>query len=248
MLEAVLLLKEMFSRGVIPRNSTLDPFAGSPAVGSGVSDWAFARHWYSTFVDVLTAHESGKFVWPQKGDQSDRVALNLRSMPVTSRYLGFVEAEARRTGESIRAKTRIACWGEWHLGALRASENHALAVELVNNLMSSQKVSERALKCAALPTVEEFYRLYENVGCFRFPERSDIILPRITFGQIREDYLRVARSRSDVFDYRHCMRSLHGLIEQIHHSPKIEVNVLGELLLKVMSDINGLRDRELLLH
>jgi hypothetical protein len=209
-------LNFLFRENIVPRNSTLEPVqmashfpetatkeqAGSP-------DWLFARHWHSTFIDILTKRkrttsgEPSQFVWEATG-----IALDICEIPISlAQYL--------RDPNSPHAS----CWGEWHFGILAGSENEALGLDLINNLMSSQKICERAFSCANLPTVEEFYNLYGDNHCFNLPERWSLQLPTITFQQMRERFFKHARFRSQTFDYRHSMRGLYAILQLIQTSP-----------------------------
>jgi hypothetical protein len=151
-------------------------------------------------------------------------------------------------------KSGISCWGDWHLAVLQGSENTKLAEGVLNNLMNSAKISNRALRGAALPTVAEFYKIYEKTPCVLLPERSgshqpnDIELPKKTYGALRNEIFSCAKSRSTIFDYRHCMLEFHGFIKQLLHKPEMKREEIGEELLKVFKRIRKLRDRELLLH
>lgn len=231
--EAFWIFRKMRGSDIIPRNPTLEvkDFAekyGLKKDGPQESpDWLFARHWHSTLVDLLTARdESGKqFIWqlPTKD-----MELDIAPIPITlSKYITSPKDH----------KSHHSCWGEWYFACLKGSENTALAIDLINNLMSSRKVCERAFSCAALPTVETFYDMYGEVECFNIPERSDIKLPKITFKELRDMLFKSARSRTEVFDYRHCIRYLHSVMEQVHDSPQISVEILGQRLVEALEKI-----------
>jgi hypothetical protein len=222
LLHAFWLLDLMFREDIVPRDSMLEPvqmaarFPGPLIQGqAGSRDWLFARHWHSTFVDTLTKEkdtptgERTQFVWEPTG-----IALEICEIPISL-------AQYFRDPETPHA----CCWGEWHLGILAGSENVTLGVNVINNLMSSQKICERAFSCAALPTVEEFYNLYGENRCFNLPERWNLQLPTITFQQMRDRFFRSARFRSQVFDYRHCMRKLYAILQLIHTSPESVVRI-----------------------
>jgi hypothetical protein len=247
--QALCLFQEMFQKSVIPHASTLDPesfgkrYSRKPGAAEATDsaprrDWAFARHWYSTFVDVLVARTQDSHHWEHEG-----AALEMRPMPWS--VLTPAAARQDKHGQPLPG---VSSWGEWHLAVLQGTENEKLAVDLINNLMSSQKISERALRCAGLPTVEEFYKIYRDTPAFRFPDRSGSIdLPKDTFQALRETLFRCARSRTTIFDYRHCMREIHGLIEYLHNTPQTDADTLGELVVETLARIRALRDRELLL-
>ena len=239
------LLDLMFREAVIPRNSTLeveqmaDRFPGPRAQArKPLRDWLFARHWYSTFVEILTKEETcprrerTQFVWRPSG-----IAMDISPIPITlSEYLRD-PAEYWRNPDTKHAS----CWGEWHLGILAGSENEALGLDLINNLMSSQKICERAFSCAALPTVEEFYRLYGDNRCFNLPDRWDLHLPTITFQQMRDRLFRNGRFRSQAFDYRHCMRKLYAILQLVHTSPESSRMDLRQRVAGALGNESGIR-------
>jgi hypothetical protein len=227
------LLHLAVQRGVIPQYSTVEAqtfgrlYSHDEAGSGSRKQWAFARHWHSTFVDILTAQNSGDYAWKPG-------VVDLAIIPIPTSAWGGVPGA-------------VSCWGDWHLTVLQGSENDALAVELINNLMSSHKISDRALRGAALPTVEAFYEKYGNRPCMRL-SRPGITMPRMTYAQLRAEVFSVAKARSEVFDYRHCMRELHGLLEFIISTPEASAEELGKILVATLQSIQRLRDRELLLH
>ncbi|MCP5524082.1 MAG: hypothetical protein H7A46_21300 [Verrucomicrobiales bacterium] len=241
--QALLLLRLLLEQGIVPKHSTLEASAfgrrfsaardGRP---EGGREWAFARHWYSTFVDVLTAKIDGSYAW-----QPGSADLEIAPLPCSLQH--YLQTEDKR-----RATLGVSCWGEWHFTVLRGTENEALAIEFLNNLMSSQKITERALRCAALPTVNAFYEIYKDSACLSLPERADLSLPRMTYGELRQRIFRRARSRADLFDYRHCMRELHGLLERLLNTPDTPASGVGQELIATLGRIKQFEDRELLLH
>lgn len=206
--EASCLLRRLFC-SVTPRHASLDPNyvrnKYAPTVTKPTpSKWVFGRFWYSTLVDLLTRREAadkdddalqnGDFVWKE-----DAAQLEIMPLPVSlSNYIA--QRESGKTHEQVRHES---CWGEWHFGILRGSENEALGVDLINYLMSSHKICERAFACASLPTVERFYELYGKTRCFDVAGRSNEQLPTISFAEIKSKFLESARARSEIFDYRH---------------------------------------------
>ena len=247
--EAFWIFRTMRQKQIIPRNSTLEAVdfakqygkrSDDESEGSESPDWLFARHWHSTFVDILTAtDQDGDFLWePLK----DGVQLEVTPIPVSlSKYIV--------TPEAARDKIHSSCWGEWYLALLRGSENQALATDLINNLMSSRRICERAFSCAALPTVELFYEteMYGGIGCFNIPERRDIGLPEMTFAELRKRLFMSAGTRTRIFDYRHCMRYLHAILEHVHDFPALGPEGMGEEILKALEKIEGLGKTEILL-
>jgi hypothetical protein len=225
---AMWLFREMHKTKVVPANSTLEAIHFGEEYGSekeeetGVS-WLFARHWHSTLVDVLTAKREGKgkgkngFAW-----EPNKTRLEVAPIPVAlSKYM---------TNPGLKPEDfHASCWGEWYLAFLRGSENEALAVNLINNLMTSRRVRDRAFSCAGLPTVDKFYETYGNIRCFNIPERPDIELPAITFNGVRKRFFR-ARTRIQIFDYRHCMPGFHSMLEQLHDFPDTTDDELTKLI------------------
>ncbi len=237
------LLCVMFERRIIEENSTVhvEDFAKRfPPTQDGPrkerADWLFARHWYSTLVDNLTARhkETKQYLWQPE-------SLKIKIMPLPYHLGSAIEQGKERLDP-------VACWGEWHLAVLAGSENEALAVELVNNLMSSRRICERASSCAALPTVEEFYTRYGDEPCLRLPERSDIKLPQTTYNEMRKNIFRHAKSRNQIFDYHHCMRELHAVLSRIQKSPSEAKEKLGELVKEAMKRIERHQFHEMMLH
>ncbi len=111
--------------------------------------------------------------------------------------------------------THHSCWGEWGFGLLAGSENDLLAYDVINNLMSTKKVIERAFDGACLPTVEDFYKMYGQSKCFDVPERGEIEMPVLTYEKLREKYFKDARSRLSIYDYGHFSKLLHARLEII---------------------------------
>ena len=232
---------------VVPRNSTLEAFEFAKRYSQDSvndekgprPDWLFARHWHSTFVDILTARvpPQDEPAWtPPEGTE-----LEVARIPVAlSKYLSSPNAKP----EDLHAS----CWGEWYLAFLKGSENETLGVDLINNLKSSRKVCERAFSCAALPTVEEFYSFYGDIECFNIPKRRDVSLPKTTFSEVREYFFRTAKTRTQVFDYRHCMRHLHAILEMVHDFPeRMTAQRLGQEVFAAVDRIEDLGMRGILL-
>ena len=239
--EAFWIYRQMRLAAVVPRNSTLEAFEFGQRYSQGCRpDWLFARHWHSTFVDILSAKRPS----PQDGPAwtpPEGTALEVARIPVAlSRYLSSPHAKP----EDLHAS----CWGEWYLAFLKGSENETLGVDLINNLKSSRKVCERAFSCAALPTVEEFYSFYGDIECFNIPKRRDVSLPKITFSEVREYFFRTAKTRTEVFDYRHCMRHLHAILEMVHDFPeRMSAQRLGQEVVAAVARIEELGTRGILL-
>ncbi|MCB9501650.1 MAG: hypothetical protein H6696_06900 [Deferribacteres bacterium] len=256
---AFYLLSLMFQYEIIPVNSSVDAmeFSSSysyPKEGGnkGKLNWIFARHWYSTFTEILSSTKTlagnsldagSKFLW-----QHDGVILDIMPIPVSfSNYLKY--------GDDV---WHISCWGDWHLAILHGTENLELGCDLINNIMSSDRVCERASANAAVPTLDLFYDQYGDTCCFNHPERKDIKLPETTYNQLRTDYFKHAKSRSQIYDYHHCMREFHAVLEFIHFAerfPKpnkdttLDPNFQKELFAKLntaLDNIEGFGNRHFL--
>ncbi len=240
LLRAMHIFAGIFKFTGTERDQTIDPsqFHSGPGGLSDYGDWLFGRYWYSTLVDALTATRSTtraapfgapsgagdagqrEFVW-QPTVESERVDVEILRMP-------------RGRGDFVQ---HYACWGDWSFGLLHGSENVALACDLISNLMGALKVTERGLRGACLPTVSQFYWRYRDEPCVPATIRTDIVLPRMTFGEIGSAYLgtpagargRKSRDgagakgdktddmalgsgifRQSIFDYRHCAREIFG--------------------------------------
>ena len=207
LLRVFLLLSILFQKKIIPLNSTVIADAFNVKKTSGDSreqDWVFARHWYSTFIEILTDKkvDGGKheFLWNAKD-------IDLDIMPIPVSFSNYMNADSK--------PKHISCWGDWHLCVINGSENTQLGIDLINNIMSSERICERAAANVALPTAQVFYDLYGDRKCFNIPERPDIKISNVTYSDLRSDFFENARSRSQIFDYHHCMREFHSLIEYV---------------------------------
>jgi hypothetical protein len=129
------------------------------------------------------------------------------------------------------------------MALMKGSENVALAVDLINNVMSSQRICDRAFSGAAVPTVEDFYKIYGDIPCLNFPERPTKLLPETTFADLREMFFKNARSRSQIFDYRLCMRELHSILEYIHAFPARSATDMGTRIDEALNKIRELSGR-----
>jgi hypothetical protein len=226
--QAFFLIREMFRLKVIERYSTVEPKQFAERFKDNPNGWLFARHWYSTLVDVLTAQDqpsetvtsnsgplnlSQKIKPPWSWQPAPEVVWSIQPLPYTQ-FAAYHEKKPMRP---------VSCWGEWHLAVLNGTENRTLAIELINHLMGSDAICDRAACCAAIPTVQEFYVRYHDVPCLRLPERGDIVIPTLTYQELRDCIFDVARSRRTIFDYRHCMRELHSVLSLIQHFPEIPI-------------------------
>jgi hypothetical protein len=247
--QALELIRVMFADGTIPRNSSveIDFLQGFPREKSRTEseDWYAARFWHSTLIEALTQRtDDNSFKWASCKDR-----LRVGRIPVTiDAYVGSRKKDGDAGSLEGYSPTHHSCWGEWHFGVLMGSENKALAVEIINHFMSSQKVCEMASEHAIIPTVESFYRNYGDQPCIDIASRNVPQLPQLTFSELRETYFADARSRSQIFDYRHCMREIHSILEYIRHSPSKAEKDLSKRVLRSLLTIRDFRNRLLFLH
>lgn len=181
LIAAMMRLKRwIHSMKITPRQCSVDPILNDR------KDWVFARHWYSTWIDVCTQDPP---VTPPDA------TYGVIPIPISDKY-------KRHEGESAKHHS---AWGEWYLAILRGSENIELGIDLINNLMTARKISERARSGAALPTVERFYEI------------TDEICPKTdySFNQIRTKLFADAKSRSDFADYPRFARSFSAVLQTL---------------------------------
>jgi hypothetical protein len=242
--QAFYLLYLMFEKGIIPRNCSLEAKDFAAQAFRSDSDWLFARHWYSTFVDTLTAKKSSQsgtddFMW--KPD----VFVELDIMPIPISLSMFIDQE-KNNGDDKQLK-HVSSWGEWYFGVMKGTENESLAVDLINNMLSKQKVCDQAFACASLPTVEAFYEMYGDSGCFNLPDRESKLLPKKTYNDLRKMLFENGRSRNEVFDYQHCIRELHCVFEYVRTSTTVTPRDLIERIVQAIKRIEALEKKEMLL-
>jgi KaiC/GvpD/RAD55 family RecA-like ATPase len=190
----------------VPGDSSVDP--DYKAAG----DWVFARHWYSTWVDVLT--------------RTDREGRPMVCFPEETEFgvapLPVSEAYRARQGAKVRHHS---AWGEWYLALHKGSENVELGLDLINNLMTARKIAERALSGAALPTVEKFYETYGEDRCLG----TDL-----TYNELRATFFQDARSRTEFEDYPRVARLLSGALHAVVTNPRADVvDLLGRVFREV---------------
>ncbi len=171
---------------IVPLDSCLEPeYLQDLTIGGAAGKWLFARQWYSTLVDSLTAqretteHEV-RHVWRPNGDSEGRVVLHALATPTTCwafRKLSTqgIELNGEKLDKEL-AKASRSCAGEWHLCVVAGSENRALAYDLIENLMTRARTEERAARGADLPTANWFYRMHRNEACFAWNRRSDVVI------------------------------------------------------------------------
>lgn len=198
----VRLFSWVHDKKIVPLNSTLEPMYHSHY------EWAFARHWYSTWIDVLASHD-------QNGEPliRDDMSLGFCEIPLADAYRD-------RCGGHARCRS---AWGEWYLAIQRGSENIELGIDLINNLMTSRKVTERATTGAGLPVVEQFYRTCgEDICC-----GTDL-----SYNELRRRFFADAGSRTDIADYRKVARILSGALRAVVSNPGCKVEGLLEYALR----------------
>ncbi|MEQ8785643.1 MAG: extracellular solute-binding protein [Pirellulaceae bacterium] len=177
--------------GIVPKESSIDPDVTKE------TDWLFARHWYSTWIDVRTRTPAIRF--------EQDAEFGVLPIPV---------AKAIEDQNGPSDSLHHSAWGEWYLAIQRGSENVELGVNLINNLMTARKITERALSGAAIPTVEKFYELADEI-C---PETD------LTFGQVRQKFFRYAKSRTEFDDYPRFSRVFSGVLRTITSNPRSSVS------------------------
>ncbi len=245
MTAAFSMLDNMFEENLIPRHSSLDYEKRDSVLGEG-EDWLFARHWYSTFIDVLTNKDNEQYLWksPRFGsikceNETITVERAIDMMPVPISFVNlFIHKEKidKTSNEPFKNIKHFSCWGDWHFSVMHGSENLELGVDIINNLMSSERICERAFSNSELPTAEAFYKMYKDVSCINIPTVTGIKLPTLTYGELRENYFKHARSRSQVFDYHHCMRELHSVLELIRLGKGSDGRVSVEVIQSHVND------------
>jgi KaiC/GvpD/RAD55 family RecA-like ATPase len=193
---------------IVPPRSSVDPTTYAR------TDWVFARHWYSTWVDVLTRTNKEGRPFSELGDSAE---FGVARLPISRKY---------RDAQSGKQPVHHSTWGEWYLVIQRGSENVELGIDLINNLMDARKVVERALSGAALPPVHEFYETYGDDICFG----TDL-----TYNQVRTLFFPDARSRSAFDSYYEVSRVLAGPLQAILSNP-----LLGASEAEVSGRIHGL--------
>ena len=249
-----IIFREFLKARIIPTGSVCDAATmhrHSSKLGKGKgSRWLFARHWYSTLVEAVSERRdnpvgvAAQYVWDCKSAIGEKHDIALEIMPIPTSIHRFA---TRKPGEKVEHHS---CWGDWHLGIVRGTENHELAVEIINNLMSSYKICDSAFRGASIPTVQTFFDTYGGAACLQLPvAQGRMKLPSLTFEQLKDDYMRTAKSRSrDVFDYRHCMRELHSVIIKVLTDRGIEDADLAKAVNDAIERVKDLRHRTLMFH
>jgi len=303
LLKALFLFNEFYGQNIAPRTAVTvhKPKAFQQGV-AGSKDWVFARHWYSTLIELLTTRgEDGELLYPDEqgmkltimpipvsltawaddlarlGNEDSEPVLECHKrgqvdcLPDTPFTVdGLPETTSKETGDDRKQSVSylppglrcpndkeckgcprplaFSCWGEWSFGVVSGSENDELALDLINNMMSSLKILKRAFTGAALPTVEAFYELYGNLPCVDIPERRRDSLPRDTFNDIKRTLFSHAKSRREIYDFRHCGKLIHAEIDNIR---KAGVRLSHEQLVRrcgaLMRDIEELYSARILM-
>jgi hypothetical protein len=198
---------------IVPDASSVDPDR-YPNV-----DWAFARHWYSTWIDAQAKYAA---VRPE-GDRVERVP----ALTGKERYgiwpLPIAQAYREKCHQNNVVPAHRSAWGEWYLMIQSGAENVELGVELVNNLMTSGKVTARALSGAGIPTLRPFYDTWGGSRC---------VGTDMTYNDIRRTFFKHARSRTDFANYRKTARILSGALHAVVSNPGANAR---DLLLSVVN-------------
>ncbi|MGE0884538.1 MAG: extracellular solute-binding protein [Blastocatellales bacterium] len=184
----------------VPMQSSVDP-AKHPK-----TDWVFARHWYSTWVDYRTRPNKKKSSLMAQIKESDE--FGIAKIPISKEYMKRQNTHLPKHHSSS---------GEWYLVIQANSENVELGIDLINNLMSSRKVTERALAGVELPVMEKFYEAYGSVSCYGTDK---------TFSEMRQMFAADARSRAEFDDYRKVGRVLYGVLQAVVTNQSVNVREL----------------------
>lgn len=296
------IIRKLFNSNVVNNYSTLETsfsIENATYIQKSNQDeqWLFARHWYSTLIDNLTAKDkSGNYIWCD-GKKMDLEIMPLPvsiSLLIDTLYSRIKDIKNRNTKENKKTRESLtkffncehtynceningcykieecifkdmayieklgkenllsidhhSSWGEWSFGLLTGSENVTLAIDLINNMMSSNKIIERAFSGACLPTVTKFYETYGDISCFNIPERPEINLPNTTFKELRETYFKNAVSRLNIYDFRHFAKILHSKVEIMRKSKdKLDDEKLEKIVRELFEEIKELNNSPILI-
>lgn len=211
--DAITLIRDwIHKKYIIPKNSSVDPEYHSKA------DWVFARHWYSTWVDVITKPDLHGVKLIDNPEFSE--LYDVAPLPISKEYRR-AQSEA---GQPIQHHSGM---GEWYLMIQSNSENFELGLDIINNLMTSRKVTERALGGVELPVIEKFYELYGEAICFGTNK---------TYNEIRKEFFPNAKSRTMFSEYRPLARVLYGALRAVVSNGNVEVK---SLLNKAFSELDN---------
>jgi len=185
---------------IIPIRSSVDP------IFKKSSDWVFARHWYSTWVDVLTRTNSKGT--KKKVRFGEEAKFDVARLPVSREY------HDSQLGSGVSEIVHHSGMGEWYLMIQKSTENIELGIDIINNLMTSRKITERALSGVEIPVVEKFYELYGHTKCYGTNK---------TYNEVRSMFFRGAMSRTKFADYRTVARILFGALRAVVSNEKVDV-------------------------
>ena len=171
---------------------------------TNANQFAFARHWYSTYVDILTRENEGKRVL----EFPESALLGVTKIPVF---------QALR--EQKQPCPHHSAWGEWYLACQGNSENTELGIDLINNLLTARKITDLVFSGAGLPCVSQAYQLFGDAIC---PYTDK------TFNEIREEFFKDAKSRTAFFNYRKVGRILWGALKVILSNENADVGGFRE--------------------
>lgn len=188
---------------IVPEGSSVDPDFHNK------TDWIFARHWYSTWVDVKTRQNKKQTKLKVKFDKGAR--FDVARLPVSEAYR---ERQAAPDNDSVMHHSGL---GEWYLMIQNNSENIELGIDIINNLMTSRKITERALSGVELPVVEKFYELYGDSICFATNK---------TYNEIRSMYFPGAKSRTRFTEYRTVARILFGALQAVVSNRNVDIKTV----------------------
>ena len=210
--EAVSRIRDwIHKKHIMPGNSSVDPDYHDKM------DWVFARHWYSTWIDVLTRQdgEDKKLM----GDIDDNGIYDVAKLPISKDY------RDRQVAASQQIEHHSGM-GEWYLMIQNNSENIELGIDIINNLMTSRKVTERALSGVELPVIEKFYDLYGEAICFGTNK---------TYNYLRKEFFPHAKSRAMFAQYRTVARVLYGALRAVVTNGSVNVE---RLLIKAFEELD----------
>jgi RecA/RadA recombinase len=298
LLRALHLVDSLFDSGIVDRNSTVSAPLMATRGLTGGEDWLFARHWYSTLIEYLTAkNEKGEYLaalpagasleimpmpvslsrWAEELYNMENKGLRDSLLKCPKPYQFMLEcvppSSNRGNGTHVepcphlsenppcmtaglddvlrRGPEQHSCWGDWSFGLLAGSENPTLAIDLINNMMGSVKVINRAFAGACLPTVTEFYEMFGDIPCVHLPERTDVGLPNLTYDQLRKRIFAYAKTRNDLYDFMQCAKILHGQVEFLRRTKDPEEKERNDRLVErcihIIEEIEGLYDESILI-
>jgi len=182
----------------VHRKKILHPYSTLQSDHPGcVSSPDFARHWYSTRVESITARTKGV------------LSRDAQILPIP--------IPKHRINNHLSARDFHSCWGEWYLGAWRGTENIRLVTEIVNTITSSRWQINSAITGSGVPVYEPFFQEFGESRCFG----TDL-----SFNSMRKYLYAGAFSRARFFRYRFVMQRFYAALMTIVANPKIKVKQL----------------------